>query len=307
MSLIKDNKYLAASIIVLLIIIASSFAYFHFEKTLNNKKIQLPKDLVLDRKTLNYYNATFTIEFQSVSGLLPDAVNISVSGGGGAAILTYFSGIAEVKGLGNAFQYSPLSGSPQDFIAYISANSSTETIPPGAIMLVQSVNSFSTLTKSGLHATLYYSSLNGTTAGFLPIQLTGNLTLEGTQISTSPSGVKFNVAKVLMNFNPSSLLATSLVVTFNVSGIPHVLYDVGSTVNATWPSNQPEEIFTKIVNNVTEGPAAYCPYNGAYGPLSVVQSNEPLYVTIPYNSAGFFGDTVSISSSLYAGSLEVDL
>lgn len=307
MSLLKDNKYLAVSVIVLLIITASSLAYFHWEKTSNNEKIQLPNDLHLNRKVLNYYNATFAIRFNSVTGLLPEFVNISVAGGGEAAFLTYSPGIAQVKGLGNAFEYLPLSGSAQDFMAYISANSSTATISPSSVLLVLPMNPISPLTKSGVRATLYYSDLNGTTANFLPVQLTGNLTLEETQTSTSPSGTDYNVAKVLMNFNPSPLLSSDIVVTLNLSGNPHVLYAAGSTQNASWPSEEPEEIFQKIVNNETVGPAVYCPYNGTYGPLSVVISNEPLYIAIPYNSGGFTGVTVSVSSSLYAGNLEVAL
>lgn len=117
----------------------------------------------------------------------------------------------------------------------------------------------------------------------------------------------FNVAKVLMNFNPSPLLVSDLVITLNLSGIRHVLYVTGSTKNASWPSGVPEQIFQKIANNEAVGPAVYCPYSGPSGPLSVVISNEPLYITISYNSGGFTGDTFSISSLLYAGSLEVNL
>lgn len=290
------SKIVGTIAVVAIVVIAGLIVY---DLNQHQKKEPIPEliDASLSKNTVSPANVSYLLNFSSPFSINPKWIQLAVSSGDYSSILTYSGDFSS-----SGFEFVNFSGLPN--IAYISnRNGSSYGIFSGATITILPIDSHA-YTKYGLSLEVVYNNLSGPTASVLPVSLTGSLTFIKSYVSTAPSGQHMSVAEVYMNFTPSPLVF--MTVTLDLSGSQYILNGLEYTQNASWPSNQPEDIFTNIVNNVSEGPHAYSPYVvGTFGEL--VPTNAPLYVAIPYSSEGFVGDTVSISSSSYNGNLEVAL
>ena len=243
-------------------------------------------------------NASYVLNFSSPFSINPHWIELSTSSGSYASLLTY-SGFSS-----RGFEFTDLSGFPS-LVSVRNWNGSSNGIFSDATI---NINSWSVpghaFTKYGFSLQITYDNNTSVSATLNPISISGSLTYLKTYFSTAPDGQNMTVAQVKMDYNPSPLSDVSL--TVQTSASYYELGEEGYVASPTWPTNSSEITFTHMANNVTGPVQAYAGYEGS-GIAGQIPSREILYVTAPTGQVNLNGAVVSLSSQLYAGSLEVTL